>query len=339
MPDGRLVALPGGFGRGTNFRAEYNHQDHLGNTRLGFCDFNGNGRVEINEEELEITQEKHYYPFGLQHNGEWYATVTPNNEYLYNGKELNRDWDINLYEYGARWHDPAIGRFIGVDPIADQFAWVNAYNYAENSPVTYIDLWGLQKAMLRPGETQQDIKQRNAFDRAVREAIKSKYMDNNKKGYAVVLSPDLKQDIDPDRVPGGIAYFAMHGSEDGRLISKDGKDKQTEIRDLIVETEIDKIEDVNILIFGLCFGSNCNLERFADYSGLPLLTTGKEKTNADKITGWGDLNADSYTLYGPQDSEGNRNSITLKREDFGTAKWNEILNSFGVGTKNEQEKP
>jgi len=32
-----------------------------------------------------------------------------------------------------------------VDPIADQFAWVSTYNYAENEPVRHIDLHGLQK--------------------------------------------------------------------------------------------------------------------------------------------------------------------------------------------------
>jgi len=35
---------------------------------------------------------------------------------------------------------------MGVDPIASQFPHVTTYNYAENSPIRYIDLWGLQKA-------------------------------------------------------------------------------------------------------------------------------------------------------------------------------------------------
>lgn len=32
-----------------------------------------------------------------------------------------------------------------MDPIADQFAWVSTFNYAENEPIANIDLWGLQK--------------------------------------------------------------------------------------------------------------------------------------------------------------------------------------------------
>jgi RHS repeat-associated protein len=70
-------------------------------------------------------------------------------EYLYNGKELqdenlggvNLDW----YDYGARFYDPQIGRFTGIDPIAEKYNWVTPYNYAENSPIANIDLWGLQK--------------------------------------------------------------------------------------------------------------------------------------------------------------------------------------------------
>ena len=48
-------------------------------------------------------------------------------------------------DYGARWYDGALGRFTGVDPLADQFPWVSTYNYAENEPVANIDLWGLQR--------------------------------------------------------------------------------------------------------------------------------------------------------------------------------------------------
>lgn len=69
--------------------------------------------------------------------------TTPNHAYRYNGKELNEV--SKTYEYGARYYDPSIGRFTGVDPISDQFAWVSPFNYAENSPIGNIDLWGLQK--------------------------------------------------------------------------------------------------------------------------------------------------------------------------------------------------
>ncbi len=66
------------------------------------------------------------------------------NGYKYNGKELNEDWGLGWYDYGARYYDAALGRFTGVDPIADRFPHVNEFNYAENKVPNAIDLWGLQ---------------------------------------------------------------------------------------------------------------------------------------------------------------------------------------------------
>jgi hypothetical protein len=57
-----------------------------------------------------------------------------------------------LYAYGARYYDPAIGRFTGVDPIADKFPHVSTYNYAENEPIANIDLHGLQKYPAHKGQ-------------------------------------------------------------------------------------------------------------------------------------------------------------------------------------------
>jgi len=38
-------------GQAARYRAEYFHQDHLGNTRLVFSDFNQNGLIELTEED------------------------------------------------------------------------------------------------------------------------------------------------------------------------------------------------------------------------------------------------------------------------------------------------
>ena len=113
------------------FDQQYCLKDHLGNTRVMF------------DESGAIIQENHYYPFGMEMNGAW----TPANvsDYRYNGKELDREFGLDWYHYGARYYDPAVGRFTGVDPISDQFAWVSTFNYAENEPVRHVDLHGLQK--------------------------------------------------------------------------------------------------------------------------------------------------------------------------------------------------
>lgn len=40
-------------------------------------------------------QEEHYYPFGLNQVGDWYATTAPENKYQFNGKELNEEMGLN----------------------------------------------------------------------------------------------------------------------------------------------------------------------------------------------------------------------------------------------------
>jgi RHS repeat-associated protein len=97
--------------------------------------------------DTEVYQETHYYPFGMTMEGEWQNIVNgPENNYLYNGKELADDFGLDWSYYGFRMYDSQIGRFPSVDPIADNFAHVSPFNYAENNVPMSIDLWGLQSA-------------------------------------------------------------------------------------------------------------------------------------------------------------------------------------------------
>ena len=69
--------------------------------------------------------------------------MAPENKYLYNGKELNEDYGINLMDYGARWYDGAVGRFTAVDPLAEpQDSW-STYHYVYDNPLKYVDPFGL----------------------------------------------------------------------------------------------------------------------------------------------------------------------------------------------------
>ncbi len=97
----------------------------------------------------EVMQQTTYYPFGYTlEQSNYYSLWSEMNKNLYNGKELQDDElggvRLDWYDYGARFYDPQIGRFTGVDPIAEKFYWVTPYNYAENRPISGIDLWGLQ---------------------------------------------------------------------------------------------------------------------------------------------------------------------------------------------------
>jgi len=56
--------------------------------------------------------------------------------------ELQTDLDINLYDYGARNYDSAIGRWFNIDPLAEKFINITPYSYVANNPINAIDTDG-----------------------------------------------------------------------------------------------------------------------------------------------------------------------------------------------------
>jgi len=150
--NGALEAIYHSEGRVTNIdgalKYEYAMKDHLGNTRLMFCDRNGDGVIkpENAPEASEVTQENSYYAFGMNMEfGAWENTpsVTDNLK-QYNGKELNTDFGLNWNDYGARFYDPAVARWNSIDPMAEKYMSYNPYNYVMNNPTKFIDPNGME---------------------------------------------------------------------------------------------------------------------------------------------------------------------------------------------------
>ena len=61
---------------------------------------------------------------------------------------LGNEDDGGLMDFGARFYDPRVGRFISPDPIKDVSSAnaVNPYVYCANNPLRYTDKFGLSKA-------------------------------------------------------------------------------------------------------------------------------------------------------------------------------------------------
>nr|WP_320059444.1 RHS repeat-associated core domain-containing protein [uncultured Bacteroides sp.] len=63
--------------------------------------------------------------------------------YKYNGKELDTERGLNLYDYSARLMDPALGRFSTVDPLAEKYYSWSPYHYGANNPIITTDPTGM----------------------------------------------------------------------------------------------------------------------------------------------------------------------------------------------------
>ncbi|WP_294286220.1 DUF6443 domain-containing protein [uncultured Chryseobacterium sp.] len=170
----QFIPTAEGYYNFENNKYIYNYTDHLGNVRLSYFS-NGNG--------LEVLDENNYYPFGLKHEG--YNVLAGNSayQYKYNGKELQ---ETGMYDYGARFYMPDIGRWGVIDNMSEKYRRHSPYNYAINNPIKFTDPDGNDPLY---GEEAQ------AFFRQLQNSISSKPTDDitvNKKGIISNISRNNK---------------------------------------------------------------------------------------------------------------------------------------------------
>jgi RHS repeat-associated protein len=83
----------------------------------------------------------HYYPLGgpiAQ-----YSSSTSIQPVKFQGKEWGASKGLNLYDFGARRYDPATGRWISQDPLAEKYYAHSPYLFCAANPVKFVDPEGL----------------------------------------------------------------------------------------------------------------------------------------------------------------------------------------------------
>jgi RHS repeat-associated protein len=132
--------------------------------------------LSVRLQETMIVQETHYYPFGGVLKG---IGKEGNNKYLYNGGTEREDsFDIGLDETDFRRYDANLGRFTGIDALAEMYQPLTPYHYAFNNPINNNDPSGLEPESLVSSfdidSYQQNIRNeiQGRFDRAMFEMEK-----------------------------------------------------------------------------------------------------------------------------------------------------------------------
>ena len=151
----------------------------LGNIRLKYTAHPQTGEPQPLEETKERgsrtplknkqrREQNHYYPLayplrsirGLTHDGYQphhdiiglegaNVTIIPTSpnvgdpyKYKYNQKEWQNDFNLNVYDYGARNYMPDLGRYFNMDKFSEAYVDLNPYQYTANNPVKFIDVNG-----------------------------------------------------------------------------------------------------------------------------------------------------------------------------------------------------
>jgi RHS repeat-associated protein len=112
---------------GTTWSRYYYLKDHLGTIKMTV----NTGGTVIGKDD--------YYPFGMQMDSRCSAS-SADPRYKFTGQE--RDAETGYDDFGARYYDARLGRFLSVDRYEPKFPGISPFTYGANNPVLFIDMNG-----------------------------------------------------------------------------------------------------------------------------------------------------------------------------------------------------
>jgi hypothetical protein len=165
-----------------NFRYIYQYKDHLGNVRVSY--------VQNSAGDLEIRDRNDYYPFGMSFlkpfgQSSVYDPMAIPYNYKYNGKELQ---ETGIYDYGARFYMPDIGRFGTHDPLSS--TTLDPYSYGSNNPIFYTDPDGRSSEGINFDDIEKENENFGFTDNNKDNRIATAFVNNN-TGKTVIVNDGL----------------------------------------------------------------------------------------------------------------------------------------------------
>ena len=137
--------------------------------------------------------------------------------------ELQDDYGLDLYDYGARFYDPAIARWHCVDPLAEKYESWSGYQYVRNNPILRIDPNGMDDYTInkKTGDVELVNETDDETDRVVKTYSMGKRKGEvkyNKKGEAKTAFGGVEK---------GILSDGMNFQENDNIIEVGGEGQAT----------------------------------------------------------------------------------------------------------------
>ena len=154
--------------------------------------------VEVYFDDFKVTQLKSpviqtddYYPFGLRYNSYSRENNLLNKTELFQGQEHIDDLGLNWDSFKWRNHQPDIGRFFNVDPLAPKYVYNSPYAFSENQVVAHVELEGLEKVDINLQHKERSISV-SGFEPAPDTKLAVKFSDG--KTTLQIKGPEATQD-------------------------------------------------------------------------------------------------------------------------------------------------
>jgi|GEM_PF-1677256 len=102
-----------------------------------------------------VIESQDFYPFGLVFNN-YQRENSLINKIKFQGQEHIDDLGLNWDSFKWRNHQPDIGRFFNVDPLAAKYVHNSPYAFSENKVIAHIELEGLESVTINVRSFKQD---------------------------------------------------------------------------------------------------------------------------------------------------------------------------------------